>query len=54
MQVGQPFDLVAEHLDPDGELLVDGEHLDGVAADPQRPPGEGDVVAGVLDVDEPA
>ncbi len=53
MQVGQPFDLVTEHLDPDGEFLVDGEHLDGVTTDPERPPGEGDVVAGVLDVDEP-
>ncbi len=54
MQIGQPFDLVPEHLDPDCELLIGGKHLDGIAADAERPTGEGQVVAGVLDVDEPA
>ena len=48
VQVVQPLDLVAEHLDPDGQLLVDREDLDGVAADPERAAGEGEVVAGVL------
>ena len=47
-----PLDLVAEHLDADGELLVDREDLDRVAAHPERAAGEGEVVAGVLHVDE--
>src|ERR1700753_1966394 len=51
MQDGHPLDLVAEHLDPDRELLVDREDLDRVASDPERAPGERKVVAGVLDVD---
>ena len=54
VQRHQPFDLVAEHLDPDGELLVDREDLDRVAADPERAAGERQVVAGVLDLHEPA
>ena len=49
MQVVQPLDLVAEHLDPDREFLVHREDLDGVAAHPERAAGEGQVVAGVLD-----
>ena len=48
VQVVEPLDLVAEHLDPDRELLVDREDLDRVAADPERAAGEGEVVAGVL------
>jgi hypothetical protein len=48
------LDLVAEHLDADRELLVDREHLDRVAPHAERAAGEGEVVAGVLDVDEPA
>ena len=47
-----PFDLVAEELDPDGELLIDGDDLDGVPPDPERAAGEGEVVAGVLHRDE--
>ena len=54
VQGHQPLDLVAEHLDPDGVLLVHREDLDRVAADPEGAAGEGEVVAGVLDVDEPA
>jgi hypothetical protein len=50
--VVQLLDLVAEHLDPDRQLLVDRDDLDGVAADPERAAGEGHVVAGVLDVDQ--
>ncbi len=50
----QRLDLVAEHLDPDGQLLVDREDLDGVAPDPEGAAAEGQVVAGVLDVDEAA
>ena len=52
MEGHEPLDLVAEHLDPDRMLLVDGEDLDGVAANPEGAALEGDVVAGVLDVDE--
>ena len=47
-----PLDLVAEQLDPDRELLVDRDDLDGVAAHPERAAGEGQVVAGVLHLDE--
>ena len=54
VQRHQPLDLVAEHLDPHGQLLVDREDLDGVAPDPERPAGEGQVVAGVLHLDEAA
>ena len=54
VQRHDPLDLVAEHLDPDGELLVDREDLDGVAPHPERPAGEGEVVARVLHVDEAA
>ena len=50
----QPLDLVAEELHPDRELLVDREHLEGVAPDPERAAAERHVVAGVLDLDEPA
>ena len=54
VQRHQPLDLVAEELDPDRVLLVDREDLEGVAADPEGAAGEGHVVAGVLDLDEPA
>ena len=54
VQRHQPLDLVAEELDPDRVLLVDREDLEGVAADPERAAGERQVVAGVLDLDEPA
>ncbi len=46
------LDLVAEELDADRELLVDRDDLDGVAADPEGAAGEGEVVAGVLHLDE--
>ena len=49
-----PLDLVAEELDPDRELLVDRDDLDGVAAHPEGAAGERQVVAGVLHLDEPA
>ena len=52
VQRHQALDLVAEHLDADGVLLVDREDLDRVAADAERPAGEGVVVARVLHVDE--
>ena len=48
------LDLVAEQLDADAALLVGGEHLDGVAPHPELVPGEVEVVALVLQVDEPA
>ena len=54
VQRHQPLDLVAEELDADGVLLVDREDLEGVAADPEGAAGEGQVVAGVLDLDQPA
>ena len=54
VQRGERLDLVAEHLDADGQLLVDREDLDGVAAHPEGAAGEGHVVARVLDVDEAA
>ena len=49
----QPLDLVAEELDPDRELLVDREDLEGVAAHPEGAAGERHVVAGVLDLHQP-
>ncbi|SIK18859.1 Uncharacterised protein [Mycobacteroides abscessus subsp. abscessus] len=49
----QRFDLVAEELDAQGELLVLRDDLDGVAPDPERAAGEGHVVARVLHRDEP-
>ena len=49
------LDLVAEELDADRRLLlVRGEDLDDVAAHAERAAVEVDVVALVLDVDEPA
>ena len=54
MERGEGLDLVAEHLDADGQLLVDREDLDGVAADAEGAAAEGHVVARVLDVDEAA
>ena len=52
MDVREPFDLVAEHLDPHGELFVGRMNLDHVAADAKRPAAEGGVVAVVLQLDE--
>jgi hypothetical protein len=49
-----PLDLVAEELDPEDRLLVGGQHLQGVAPHPELAPGEGHLVALVLDVDQPA
>ena len=54
VQRHQPLDLVAEELDADRVLLVDREDLEGVAADPEGAAGERHVVAGVLDLDQPA
>ena len=48
VQVVEPLDLVTEHLDPAGQLLVHREDLDRVAPHPERAAGEGEVVAGVL------
>ena len=48
-----PLDFVTEELDPDGSLLVRGEHLDRVAADAELVAGKRDVVALVLQLDEP-
>ena len=52
VQRHQPLDLVAEHLDPDGEFLVHRDDLDGVTADPERAAGEGQVVPVVLHADQ--
>ena len=46
------LDLVAEHLDADGVLLVGGVHLEGVAPHPEAAPGQVQVVALVADVDQ--
>src|SRR5699024_1976758 len=48
----QRLDLVPEHLDPDGELLVHRDDLHRVPAHPEGAAGEGEVVAGVLHRDE--
>ena len=48
------LDLVAEELDPDGELLVHRDDLDRVAADAERAARERHVVARVLHGHEPA
>ncbi len=50
VQVVEALDLVAEELDPDRQFLVRRDDLHRVAAGPERPAGEGHVVAGVLDV----
>ena len=52
VQVVQRLDLVAEELDAHREFLVGRDDLDGVAAHPERAPGERHVVAGVLHVDQ--
>ena len=48
------LDLVAEELDAHRPLLVGREHLDRVAAHPELVAGEREVVALVLQLDEPA
>ena len=48
------LDLVTEELDADRELLVDRDDLDRVAADAEGAAREGEVVAGVLHLDEAA
>ncbi len=52
MQRREPFDLVTEELDTHGMELIDRDDLDGVTAHSEGAAGEGEVVAGVLDVDE--
>ena len=52
VQRGDRLDLVAEELDPDGQLLVHRDDLDGVPAHPERAARERHVVAGVLHGDE--
>ena len=54
VQVVQRLDLVAEELDAYRQFFIGGDDLDGVAADPERPAGEGHVVAVVLDVHKQA
>jgi hypothetical protein len=49
----QAFDLVAEHLDAVGELLIRGPQLDHVAAHAKTPALEGHVVALILQIHEP-
>ena len=49
----QGFDLVAKKFDPVADFLVGWPKLDDVAPDPELASGELDVVAVVLDVDEP-
>ena len=46
------LDGVAEHLDPQGLLLVGRVDLDRVAPGPERAPDQVDVVAGVLQIDQ--
>ena len=53
VQVVELLHLVAEELDPDRQLLVRRDDLQRVAADPERAAVEGQVVARVLDVDQP-
>src|SRR3546814_6054916 len=48
------LDLVTEELDADRELLIDREDLEGVTTDPEGATGERHVVAGVLDLHQPA
>ena len=48
------LDGVAEELDPERLLLVGRVDLDGVAPGPEGAADEVDVVAGVLQVDQPA
>ena len=48
------LDLVAEELDADRPLLVRREHLDRVAPHAELVAGEREVVALVLQLDEPA
>ena len=50
---GEGLDLVAEQLDPEADLLVGRPELDDVPPDAELAAGEVDVVAVVLDVDEP-
>ncbi len=54
VQRHHPLDLVTEELDPDRGLLVDREDLERVPAHPEGAAGERHVVAGVLDLDQPA
>ena len=52
VQCGDAVDLVPEEFDADGQLLIDGDDLDRVAAHAEGASGEGDVVALVLHVHE--
>ena len=54
MEGAQPLDLVAEELHPDRELLIHREHLEGVPPDPEGAAAAGQIVARVLDPDQPA
>ena len=49
---GDPVDFVAEELDADGQLLIHGDDLHGIAAHAEGAACEGDVVALVLHVNE--
>ena len=53
IDVRELLDLVAEHLHAQHRLLVRGVHLERVAADAELASREVDVVALVLEVDEP-
>ena len=52
MQSGDAVDFVAEEFDADGQFLVYGDDLNGVAAHAECASREGDVVALVLHVHE--
>ena len=52
VDLAHPLDVVAEHLQADGRLLVGREDLDGVAPHPELAADEVEVVALVLHVDE--
>ncbi len=52
VELGDALDLVAEELDPDQGLLGRGLEFQRVAADPEPCPGQGLVVALVLEIDQ--
>jgi hypothetical protein len=54
VQRHQPLHFVTEELDAHGVFLVHREHLHGVPPHSERPPGERQIVACVLDLHKPA
>ncbi len=52
MQLGKRLDFVTEHLNANGELFVYRDDFDGIAADPECSPEEGDIVSLILHTHE--